>query len=165
MLCQVTSRLHKACNNSSSRQILTLTTGETCSRRSVMNHRWMSCTHLMDIFTQQSLSLIHTRLPSAARLEGEGTKDVFPYLAACPREWENDPMLTPLIDRSSFSPALLSSYPVRSHAFVPSRFVCPRFPLSLFFFLLYFFPFHLVVSIAFFLACRHHTLPPCPPCS
>jgi len=80
MLCPATSRLHRACNNSSSRQISTLTIGETCSRRSVTNRRWTSCSHLMDIFTLQFLSLTRTRLPSAAHSEGEGAGDLLPTL-------------------------------------------------------------------------------------
>lgn len=75
MLCLATSRRHKACHNSS-RLISTLTTGETCSRRLVMNNRWRSCTHLTVISTLRSLSPTHTHLPSAVLLDGETERSV-----------------------------------------------------------------------------------------
>jgi len=157
MLCLAINRLHKACNSSSSRQILTLTTGEICSRRSVTNRRWTSCTQLMGTSTLLSLSPTHTRLRLAARSDGEGRADYFlPCLRA---KGESFAWLTSLIDRSSFSPppsfqaALSGCTAVSCHVCLSIAF---RFCYSLFFFL-----FHSVVS-RLFPTCHPHIYLPCP---
>jgi hypothetical protein len=108
MLCPATTRRHKRCSNNN-RLILTLTTGETCSRRSVTNNRWRSCTHLMVTSTLQSLSPTSTLPPSAALLEGEAVNKSF-IASRLATPGSSYSSLTSLIDRSSFSPAILSSY-------------------------------------------------------
>ena len=105
MLCPATIRRHKPCSSSSNnnsnnnRLILTLTTGETCSRRSVTNNRWRSCT-LMVTSTLRSLSPTSTRLPLAVLLDGEAVNNSFP--ASLPRDLPHEEahshFLTPLID-------------------------------------------------------------------
>ena len=135
-LCPVTSQLRKASNNSSSRQILTLIIGETCSRRSAMNRRWRSCTRLMDTSTLQSLSTTHTRLPLAVRSEDEGASDCS-LPRGRPREEENRSPADPF-DRSHLVFAYL---PFKLPNLVAHPYLCPvAFRLSLlsFYFIFYF---------------------------
>ena len=153
-LCPATNRLHKGCHNSNNHRILTHITGVTCSRLSVMNHRWTSCTRLMDTSTLRSLNPTHMRLRLAAHSDGERGAKLFPSpgLSCC------NERTTPLVgffDRSaSFPPALVSSYPIWSYDCVLLGPVHPR-PPSLLFLL---FLFHLVTP-AF-----RAPLPPLPPC-
>jgi len=76
MLYLAISQRHKGCNHNS-HLILTLITGETCSKLSVMNNRWRSCTHRTVISTLRSLSRTRTHLLSAVPLDVEAVNDLF----------------------------------------------------------------------------------------